>query len=419
MLLNFKVSNYRSIQEVLEINMKASGLSELEDNTFNVNGNRLLKTVSIIGPNAAGKSNILNALVLMRHLVINSSKEYQAKEKLPIEPFRLSNDTEKEPSFFQIEFIVKKETYIYGFRADKTKIHNEWLFRKLKTTSKVIFTRDKKKFDYGKEWSANESIERFNRPNALYLSVAAQWNIKLAEEIIEWFLNVNALHGLSFTKYAGVSIDLLQSKKMRKKLVELMRKADLGIEGMKVKKSEAKLDKDYSKYLNKKYKKELAEIIKKSESFEVLTYHPKYDAQRKLLKLVEFNMNREESDGTRKFFSLIGAILEAIINGELVIIDELDARLHPELVSAIINFFNSTTNKTGQLICVNFSTSIMDSSLLRRDQIYLVEKNNFGSTVLSNVSEFKVRKTQPIEKHYREGRLGGKPIIEDFENLMS
>lgn len=355
----------------------------------------------------------------MRHLVINSSKEYQAKEKLPIEPFRLSNDTEKEPSFFQIEFIVKKETYIYGFRADKTKIHNEWLFRKLKTTSKVIFTRDKKKFDYGKEWSANESIERFNRPNALYLSVAAQWNIKLAEEIIEWFLNVNALHGLSFTKYAGVSIDLLQSKKMRKKLVELMRKADLGIEGMKVKKSEAKLDKDYSKYLNKKYKKELAEIIKKSESFEVLTYHPKYDAQRKLLKLVEFNMNREESDGTRKFFSLIGAILEAIINGELVIIDELDARLHPELVSAIINFFNSTTNKTGQLICVNFSTSIMDSSLLRRDQIYLVEKNNFGSTVLSNVSEFKVRKTQPIEKHYREGRLGGKPIIEDFENLMS
>ena len=187
MLLNFKVSNYRSIQEVLEINMKASGLSELEDNTFNVNGNRLLKTVSIIGPNAAGKSNILNALVLMRHLVINSSKEYQAKEKLPIEPFRLSNDTEKEPSFFQIEFIVKKETYIYGFRADKTKIHNEWLFRKLKTTSKVIFTRDKKKFDYGKEWSANESIERFNRPNALYLSVAAQWNIKLAEEIIEWF----------------------------------------------------------------------------------------------------------------------------------------------------------------------------------------------------------------------------------------
>ena len=130
-------------------------------------------------------------------------------------------------------------------------------------------------------------------------------------------------------------------------------------------------------------------------------------------------MNREESDGTRKFFSLIGAILEAIINGELVIIDELDARLHPELVSAIINFFNSTTNKTGQLICVNFSTSIMDSSLLRRDQIYLVEKNNFGSTVLSNVSEFKVRKTQPIEKHYREGRLGGKPIIEDFENLMS
>ena len=106
----------------------------------------------------------------------------------------------------------------------------------MKTTSKVIFTRDKKKFDYGKEWSANESIERFNRPNALYLSVAAQWNIKLAEEIIEWFLNVNALHGLSFTKYAGVSIDLLQSKKMRKKLVELMRKADLGIEGMKVKK---------------------------------------------------------------------------------------------------------------------------------------------------------------------------------------
>jgi len=137
-----------------------------------------------------------------------------------------------------------------------------------------------------------------------------------------------------------------------------------------------------------------------------------------MVEEVEFNLTKEESDGTRKFFSMIGAILEAFIRGELVIIDEFDARLHPDLVNEVINLFNSKKNKKGQLICVNFNTAILDNKLLRRDQVYLIEKDNFGASKMNSMVEYDIRKGQPMEKHYREGRVGGKPIIENFETIF-
>ena len=414
MLSKFSIENYKSIKDRISLDMNTSNITGLEKNIIQSGSSNLLKSVSILGPNASGKSNLLDGFVIMRYLVINSAKNIQAKEILPVHPFRLSTATEYAPSLFEVEIILKTGTYIYGFRANPEKVQQEWLLQKLKTTTKVIFTRENNKFTYGKVWKKNKELERFSRSNALFLSVTAQWNIKLAEEILEWFWSVSTLHGLSFHSYTNISVGLMENKNTKSLIIDLMKKADLGIENIKAKPLKTNANLGKNKYL---YKNKIP-ITNNNKRYDILTYHNKYNETGKIVGEVEFNLLREESDGTRKFFSLIGAILEAFVRGELVIIDEFDARLHPDLVNEVINLFNSKKNKKGQLICVNFNTAILDNKLLRRDQVYLIEKDNFGASKMNSMVEYDIRKGQPMEKHYREGRVGGKPIIENFETIF-
>lgn len=416
MLSKFSLENFKSIKNRITLDLNASNITGLEKNLIRKDSNNLLKSISILGPNASGKSNLLDGFVIMRHLVIESAKNIQAKEPLPIESFRLNTSTEHAPSLFEVELILNSETYIYGFRADDKQVYHEWLIKKLKTTTKKIFTREGDKFSYGKSWKDNKSLERFSRANALFLSVAAQWNIKLAEDIIAWFMSINTLHGLSFQRYANVSIELMEGKSTKPIMIELMKKADLGIENIKV--EPTKSNPEFIDIVKNKYKKDISKYLKNKAFYDVFTYHSKFNGKGEKVGNVEFNLSIEESDGTRKFFSLIGAILEAFIKGETVIIDEFDARLHPDLVNEVISLFNSKSNKKGQLICVNFNTGILDNNLLRRDQIYLMEKDNYGSSNLSSMVEYDIRKGQPMEKHYREGRVGGKPIIENFQTIF-
>lgn len=418
MIKRFTLENFRSIKEKVTLDLTATAIKELQSNTFDVEKNKLLKSVSLIGANASGKSNLLDGLVIMKHLVIESAKDYQSNESLPLEPFRLNTEYEYQPSFFEIELVLDSKTYIYGFRADSSKIHHEWLVQKLVTTSKIIFTREDDKYVFGKKWKKNSSIKRFSRENALFLSVAAQWNIELAESILQWFMNMNTLHGLSFRSYSNVSIDLMENKETRPFIINMMRHADFGIENIKVKKVKVPTN-QFNKFIKDKYRKKLSDKMKDHELYEILTFHNKYNSKNEIVGKEQFKLGKEESHGTRKFFSLIGAILEAFLRGELVIIDELDARLHPDLVKEIIGLFNSKFNSQGQLICVNLHTSIMDNNLLRRDQIYLVEKNQYGATKINAYSEYDIRKGQPLEKNYREGRVGGKPMIQSFEGIFA
>jgi len=416
MFSKFSIENFKSIKDRITLDMNATNITGLEKNLIDLGSNKLLKSISIIGPNASGKSNLLNGFVIMRHLVIDSAKNIQAKELLPIEPFRLNLTSETQPSLFEVELILGNKTFVYGFRADAEKVYHEWLIQKLKTTTKKIFTRENNTFSYDKSWKENKSLERFLRNNALFLSVAAQWNIPLAAEIVEWFMSINTLHGLSFQQYANISINLMEDKETRPLIIELMKKADLGIENMKVEPTKSK--QDLVNRVKNEYNKEVSKFLSKKNFYDVLTYHSKYNDGGEKVGDEEFNLSIEESDGTRKFFSMIGAILEAFIKGELVIIDEFDARLHPDLVNEVINLFNSASNKQGQLICVNFNTGVLNNKLLRRDQIYLIEKDHYGSSKLNSMVEYNIRKGQPMEKHYREGRVGGKPTIEDFQAIF-
>jgi len=158
MLSKFSIENFRSFKNRVTLDLNAANITGLEKNLIASGVHNLLKSVSIIGPNASGKSNLLNGFAIMRYLVIESAKNIQAKEPLPIQAFKLNSTTEQEPSLFEVEFILGDDTFVYGFRADHKKIHHEWLIQKLKTTTKKIFTRENNVFSYGKIWKNNKSL---------------------------------------------------------------------------------------------------------------------------------------------------------------------------------------------------------------------------------------------------------------------
>jgi AAA15 family ATPase/GTPase len=154
-----------------------------------------------------------------------------------------------------------------------------------------------------------------------------------------------------------------------------------------------------------------------NDAHAVLTIHSQYNDEGKKTGSVTLALDQDESEGTRKFFNLAGPLVDAVLNGKMVVIDELDARLHPLLIKAIVRLFNSAGNASGaQMLGVCHDTSILDRELLRRDQVCFVEKDRFGATRVAKLVEFKARKEEPFYKNYLEGKYGGIPFITNFEN---
>lgn len=153
----------------------------------------------------------------------------------------------------------------------------------------------------------------------------------------------------------------------------------------------------------------------------VYAIHNVYDGDGNITATTAMLMEQNESEGTKKFYNILGSLLYAVKNGYFVVIDEMDARFHTLLTKAIIRLFNSAEVKTGsQLFAVSHDTAVMDNELLRRDQIYLVEKNNVAATQAVNLVEYKsARKETPISKNYLEGRYGGIPFIDNLENFLN
>lgn len=413
MLIRFSIENYKSFRDKVTLDCRAAGISELEGNVLNVNGQQLLKSISILGANASGKSNLFYALETLRDIILYSLSQPLDKEALPFIPFKLNNQTEKEPTFFEIEMIIDKKAFIYGIRGDKNSIKNEWLFRKLKTRNKLLFARESDSINLDKSWEISRPLLKFTNEKTPFLSVASRFNIELAESITEWFSDLNIVKGISLEDYMYESFQMLENKNGKDLFIKLLKAADIGIQNVKLRRIDA--SKDFLELLKEEYKEKYLESLEDEEYLEVKTIHHKYDNQGNKIEDVEFNLAVEESEGTRKFFGLIGMIINSLMRNEILIIDELDSRLHPYLVNNIIELFNSKVNNYSQLICINSHTNILRKNLLRRDQVYLIEKDHFEVSRLNSVVEFDTRKEQSMEKHYKEGKLGGLPLTQSFE----
>jgi len=442
MILQFSVTNYRSFKNKSTLNLLASNYDkdtrENENIFLNENFNhRILKSAVIYGANAGGKSKFIEALIFMRRFVLTSSKDTQKGDPIPIEPFRLNSETIKQGSEFEIVFYLKNNLYRYGFEVNNEKIIAEWLYHKTKTKESELFYRDYQDIIYKtKKLSKLDTLinEKLIRDNALLLSVLAQFNDSLAESFLDWFKELKAISGLKEEGYLNDTMLLSKNDKQKERILNFLHNADIGIDDFKLKKQVLEeLDIETMKDVPKEIKDALLGINtymmktmkeENSERFsDVITYHKQFNEDGNYVKDIEFSLREDESSGTRKYFALIGQIIKIIDHGGVLFVDELDSKIHPNLVCKIISIFNSKemNPNNAQLIFNSHDTNLLSSGLFRRDQIWFVKKDAFGESKLYSLADFKtdeVRKNEAFENNYIRGKYGAIPFLGDFENII-
>ena len=420
MLIQFSVENFRSFKEESILSMVASSIKESTQNVFKISNLSLLKSAVIFGANASGKTNLIRAMKFMKDFTRSSSKDSQVAEKIKVFPFRLNSETRDKPASFEIIFIYDKIRYRYGFSLNEEKIITEWLFYVPNKKEMRVFTRENQKFDLSRHFKSEQALVDQNRirPNALLLSVSAQFNGAMASKIMEGFNQFNVISAIYSQEYEWFTLRCLKDNRKRKAILNFLKNADMGIEDVNV--IERKVNFESLPAEIKQHFKEKKESLTRVD---VRTSHKVFDKTGKPKGVVEFDMGNEESDGTQKFFGLSGPILDALLGGKTLVIDELDARLHPRLLRAICDVFNSKEKnpKNAQLIFAAHNTDLLKSNLFRRDQVWFTEKNRYGATGLYSLVEYKedggkkVRNDASYEKDYLKGRYGAVPVLREFE----
>lgn len=430
MLIQFTVRNFRTFKEKATLSLIASNYDKdreaeniLEDANFNL---RLLKSAVIYGANASGKSKLMEALQFMRRFAISSSRESQKGDEIDVHPFSLNIETENEPSEFEVIFTYNNVMYRYGFEANKEVIVSEWLYYRPKTKEVELFYRDFQKIETHSRNFTKGSIavrEGMVRDNALLLSLAAQLNDSISIQVIEWFRKLKIISGLREEGYKGYTMSRTKDPLHKQKMLELLKAADLGIQDIKLQMLDINaLPKDMPKELKdrliKDSKEENVEIVS-----DIITTHRKYNKDRQFIENSFLSMDDDESSGTQKFFALTGPVLDVLENGYSLVVDELDSKLHPNLICKLVSLFNSKelNPKDAQLIFNTHDTNLLSSGLFRRDQIWFTEKNKFGEARLYSLADFKtdeVRKSEPFEDNYIRGKYGAIPFLDTFDDLI-
>jgi len=430
MLLQFSIKNFRTFKEKATLSLVASNYDKDTREAENINQDanfnlRILKSAVVYGANASGKSKFFEAITFMKHFVINSSKDSQKGDEIEVEPFRLNSESEKLPSEFEVVFTHKGILYRYGFEVDRSNVISEWLYYKPKTKEIELFYRDGDKFEtHERNFQKGKTVikEGLVRDNALLVSVSAQFNDSTSISVIDWFKKLKTISGLNESGYKGFTMGRTEDPIHKERILALLKAADLGIQDINLQKLEMdKLPKEMPKDLRDKI---INEVNDEKVAFisDVLTTHKKYDTNQKPIENVTFSLDDDESSGTRKFFALTGPILDVIENGYTLVVDELDSKLHPNLVCKIVSLFNSKelNTKNAQLIFNTHDTNLLSSGLFRRDQIWFTDKNKFGEAKLYSLADFKsdeVRKTESFEENYIRGKYGAVPFLGFFENL--
>jgi AAA15 family ATPase/GTPase len=404
MLIEFSVGNYRSFKEPVTLSMVAAKLrakdKELENNLFPLTDSiSLLKSAVIYGANASGKSNLVQAIDFMRRFVVGSSRDSQVAESINVDSFKLSSDTENEPSYFEVIFFLEGMRYRYGFEADTQKIHSEWLYRVPNKRETSLFIREGDEFKLSSVFKEGKGLTDKTRDNALFLWVVAQFNGPIARSILAWFRKLGVISGLSDEGYRGFTIERIQDGTLKDSIISFVKRMDVGI-------SDIGLRPD--------------EILSHYVYPDITTLHKKYGGDGVFVSETSFDLDVNESEGTKKLFYLAGPLLYTLQEGRRLVIDELDARFHPLITSFIIKLFHSeaTNPNNAQLIFATHDTNFLSNKIFRRDQIWFTEKDRYGATDLYSLAEIKARNDALYEKDYIAGKYGAIPFIGGLQHLI-
>lgn len=423
MLLQFSVNNHKSIKDTIEFSMLQS--SKDKGNTFKIRQYELLKSAIIYGANASGKSNFLKSIAFMSRFVLNKDKVIQSTDTLNYQPFRLSTETEDASSTFEIVFFIDEIKYRYGFETDKTTVYSEWLYADEKGKEAKLFYRDIDEQDYVNQNKFKEGYAFFDKHvsqikisnNQLFIWKCDQNDGKISKSILNWFNNVNFIDGMDHQGYIDFTMKKMENQIFKQEMINLVKTADIGIDNILLEKKDVPMN----IVETLPFPKEMKEKILKEGGLKKVsldTYHKKYDANNNEIDSVIFDLNKEESIGTRKFFKMTAPILDTLKEGKTLIIDELDASLHPMLTKSLIEMFHNEkiNTKNAQLIFATHDTNLLTPKLFRRDQIWLSEKDKYGATKIYSLAQFNdVRSKENFEKNYIQGKYGAIPYLGKFE----
>jgi AAA15 family ATPase/GTPase len=425
MLLEFTIGNYLSFQKKKTLSLIASSISDYkESNIVNTNRHTLLKGTVIYGANASGKSNLIRAMSTMKRIITFFHRS--SIKPLNITPFLLNVENEVQPSFFEVLFEIAGIRYRYGFEVTNVEVVAEWLFESKKNTEKLLFIRQRDGIEVSNTYTEGLNLEEKTRNNALFLSVVDQFNGAIANRIMRWFDNFVTISGLSHEDYELETFNILSDKKTGKPLIDFYEKLDLGFSGLIINKKELDLN-DIPEDIPEPLFKFILKDMEGAFKFDIKTLHDKFDRDNnKVENPVEFDMRSQESAGTNKIFNISGQIFNVLQNGGVLVIDEFDSSLHPLLTLAITKLFNSQKDNpnNAQLIFTTHDTNLFTYGNYRRDQIFFIEKDQYGASDLYSLVEYreesgdKVRKDRSFEKDYIQGRYGAIPYIGNISKLI-
>lgn len=386
MLLQFSITNHRSIKETAIISMNAAADKTMKEVLISPDGKKeLVPVMAIYGANAAGKSNVIHALLLMREMVCGSYAKPLKGAELPYEPFAFV-DGQTEPTTFEIIYYYESIKYAYGFSFDKDRIISEYLYHWPNGREALVFSREKDEYEFRESIQEQLTLAGRTSENRLYLTSSNEWNCAQTEKAYLWFQK--NLRGLIATGVSNEStIDAIRKGgDGKQRILKEMMLADLGICNV--------------------------ELSGTKEKPIISTVHQLTDdsGEKKQYTL----LLGQESVGTQRFFSRIGLWMDALNSGAVLVVDEIEASMHPLLTRHLIEMIqDQTTNQNhAQLIFTTHDTGLLDLKLLRRDQIWFAEKDEKTmQTDIYALTEFSPRKEENIARGYLQGRYGAIPFI--------
>lgn len=392
-------------------------------NNVDKNPRNLLKTLAIFGPNASGKSNIIWAFQAFRYF-ITESRKFAVNDVLPYEPFGLDSSSKNSDTTFEITFFSDGITYQYGFSYNASGFTSEALVSIIPQTTNnhIIYQRNKDGEIKTEDSTLNKNLST-HIPNGkilsthLLLSEAAIWedNILQLSYIALSSLIVEPINGnINLKGNAMLAADMIlkdNSSSITKQLEELIIMSDVGIKSMQIIHHG---EKDFT--LPDSLSEDVRRKIISQNRWEFRFGHKNRDNS-----IVEFQLDRE-STGTQHLFTLGAIILQLLKYGGVLIIDEMNLAMHPQLFQSLIQLFqNGRSNpKNAQLIFTTHDTTIVSENIMRADQIWFTQKNEYGESELYSAQDFEDMKINvPFEKWYRAGRFGALPNSQKLFNLLS
>ena len=415
MLIQFNFKNFKSFREEVSLDLSATKMTEFSERVVVVGGEKILPVAAIYGANASGKSNIYNAFEYMSEYVAESFKygdEEEKFEEIRPTPFLFDSTSADAESSFEVYFTLpgddSERTYNYGFCLDKGGVTEEWLNSRAKTARKfsTIFYRGTKEEDLDLSVfpkASRDNIQVALEKQVLVISLGAKLKIEKCKAIRDWFLiNEFADFGDPFTNFfmsRRLPKGFVEDKGVQQKVVEYFSSFDEHIRDFRIEKVPQ-------------------EDESKEESYKIIALHKKIDSD----EMAEIPLGLE-SAGTLKMFALYPELQEVLEKGSVFFIDELNARLHPLLVrNFLLTFLNPEINiNHAQLVFTTHDTWQLSHQLLRRDEIWFVEKDERGVSTLYSLADFvdedgsRIRKDESYEKNYLLGKYGAIPTLKSID----